>query len=422
MKRYGLNVVLVLTGLIFTGCGSDLDKPVNESVVGGELVVDLDGNSIKGSLIDSGVPGVDESTTVYGYKAYKIPYTTTDEEGNTVHVSGLMVIPTGVPEGVKQLGFSMVSDSHGTIFANKEAPTVIASAVNMPDGAPVILTSLYAFVTLQADYIGFGDSIGHYHPFILKRSLANATVDFIQAAKEFAENNHIPVNGQLFVTGYSEGGYAAMAALEKMENEGELDVTMAAPMAGPYAVDAMAQGVLSQPTLSVPSFMANVGYAYALAYDHALTEVINEPYASKLPTLFDGTKTRTEIDPELTTVTTGENGLFNPALVTSFFTDPDNWFKKAVQENDVFKWAPQTPVKLIHCEGDSVIPYAISELTAQTMQKVGAESVDLVPVEATLAGMGLGDGSLLDHAECGSAAYGIAAYLFAQERKKDVGY
>ena len=37
---------------------------------------------------------------VYGYKAYKIPYTTTDEEGNSVKVSGLMVVPTGVPEAM----------------------------------------------------------------------------------------------------------------------------------------------------------------------------------------------------------------------------------------------------------------------------------------------------------------------------------
>jgi predicted esterase len=422
MKYNVIKTVAVVSVLFFAGCGSDLDQPRNETVVGGKVVVDLDGRSIKSSLISKGVPGVDENTTVFGYKAYKIPYMTTDEEGNSVQVSGLMVVPTGVPAVMKQAGFSMVSDSHGTIFANKEAPTVIADAVNSPDGAPVVLTSLYAFVTLQADYIGFGDSLGEYHPFILKRSLANATVDFIQAAKTFAQNNEIPLNGQLFLTGYSEGGYASMAALQKIENEDELQVTLAAPMAGPYAVDVMAQGVLSQPQLTVPSFMANVGYAYALAYQHPLKDVINEPYASKLPTLFDGSKTRLEIDPELTTVTTGENGLFNPVLVNSFFTDPDNWFKLAVQENDLYQWAPQTPVKLVHCEGDSVIPYALSALTEKSMNAAGAASVELVPVEATLAGLGLGDGSPMDHAECATSAYGVTAYIFSQMRKATIGY
>ena len=139
-------LVLAVSILFVVGCG-DLDQPVNEQVSGGNIVVDLDGQSIKGSLIAAGTPGVDETTTVYGYKAYKIPYTTTDEEGNDIQVSGLMVVPTGVPEAMTQAGFSMVSDSHGTIFANAEAPTVIAGSTSAPAGSSVILTSLFAFVT-----------------------------------------------------------------------------------------------------------------------------------------------------------------------------------------------------------------------------------------------------------------------------------
>ncbi len=413
-------IVLSVSILFFVGCG-ELDQPSNEQISGGQVVVDLDGASIRGSLIAAGTPGVDESTTVYGYKAYKIPYTTTDEEGNSVSVSGLMVVPTGVPEAVNQAGLSLVSDSHGTIFANAEAPTVIAGSTNSPDGSSVILTSLFAFVTLQADYIGFGDSNDHYHPFILKKSLANSTVDFIIAAKAFAANNAINLNGQLFLTGYSEGGYAAMAALEKIEQEGELQVTMTAPMAGPYAVDAMAMGVLSQPTLSVPSFMADLGYAYALAYDEDVASVVNEPYASKLEDLFDGSKTRSEIDPELTTVTTGPDGLFNPVLVNDFFTDPDNWFKKAVQENDVHTWAPQTAVRLVHCLGDDVIPYDISVLTEGTMQAMGATNVAAVPVEVAVT-KDPATPLRYGHSECGPVAYGVAATMFAQTRQATIGY
>jgi len=414
-------LVLAVSVLFFVGCGSDLDQPVNEQVSNGEVVVDLDGESIKGSLIAAGTPGIDETTTVYGYKAYKIPYTTTDEEGNSVKVSGLMVVPTGVPDAVKQIGFSVVSDDHGTIFANAEAPTVIAEGTSAPAGSSVILTSLFAFVTLQPDYIGFGDSSDHYHPFILKKSLASATVDFIKAAKKFAADNDINLNGQLFLTGYSEGGYAAMATLEQIEQEGELQVTMAAPMAGPYAVDLMAQGVLSEPQLSVPSFMANVAYAYANAYSEDVSNVINEPYASSLETLFDGTKTRAEIDPELTRVTSGPHGLFRPDFVQSFFSDPSNWFKIAVHENDVYQWGPKTSVRLIHCIGDDVIPFDISKLTVGTMKGMRALDVEIVPVEIALTEDPLTQ-LRYGHAECASYAYGIAAHLFAAERKTERGY
>ncbi|MDQ7047766.1 MAG: prolyl oligopeptidase family serine peptidase [Sulfurovum sp.] len=416
MKRM-LRLAWVIPVWFIVGCG-DLDKPVNEVVKGGEVVVDLSGDVIKSGLIAAAVAGIDATTTVYGYKGYKIPYTTTDEEGNSVEVSGLMVVPTGLPsEVVAGLGLSMVSDSHGTIFADTEAPTAIAKHTNGADGSPIVFTSLGGFVTLQADYIGFGDSSDHHHPFMLKKSLVNTTVDFIKAAQVFALNNDINLNGQLFLTGYSEGGYTALATLERIEMEGSMDVTMAAPMAGPYDVNRTAFGIFTQATLSVPSFLANVGYSYALAYDEELASVINEPYASKLETLFDGSYTRVAIDAELTTVTTGEDGLFNPVFINQFFTNPNHWFRQAVLENNVHTWGPQTTVKLVHCEGDDVIPFGIAQIAEATMNAYGAADVSIVPVEATL---GLSDP--LGHAECAAMAYNITTKIFAQTRAATIGY
>jgi pimeloyl-ACP methyl ester carboxylesterase len=425
MKRYRMyGMVMAIALFVFAGCGSDLSRPKNEKVDGGEVVVSFTGDEVKRALLDKGVPGVTEETTVYGYKAYKIPYITTDEEGNKVRVSGLMVVPTGMPKAVQALGYSLVSDSHGTIFADYEAPTVHASITNAPEGAPIILTSLFGFVTLQADYIGYGDSAGHYHPFVMKNSLANATVDFIEAAREFALKNNIPLNGQLFVTGYSEGGYTALAALEKIETYTDIDVAVAAPMAGPYDLNRTAFYVLdpSDENLSYPSFMAFVGYAYTKAYEIPLDSVINEPYASKLPELFSGAYTREEIDAQLPHVKTGENGLFNSTFVYTFFNDPSMWFRQAVLVNSVNFWGPKTPVKLLHCEGDDVIPYPIAQWTEGTLKAYGAQDVTLIPVEKTAALYGMGDGSLMGHAQCAAYAYVVAASIFAQVRQATVGY
>ena len=406
---------------LFIGCG-DLHDPINESVKHGKIVVDLDGDSIKKSLIDAKVPGITKKSIVYGQKAYKIPYITTDEEGNEVEVSGYMVVPKGLPEAlIAAKGYSVVSDDHGTIFANNDAPTVLPELNSMPSGASIILTSLAGFVTLQPDYIGFGDSNKHYHPFILKKSLANATVDFIRAAKSFALENDIYLNKQLFLTGYSEGGYSAMATLQKIEKEGlleEIPVTMAAPMAGPYDVNLTAFGVLSQAKLGVPSFMANIGYAYAKAYNVSVDTIINEPYASKLPVLFDGTKDRTLIDPELTQTTTGEEGLFHPVFVQNFFANENHWFRQAVVENSVYAWAPQTTVRLLHCKSDDVIPYAISQKTEGIMKHLGAKDIALLAIEDTLGKTG----AKIGHAACGQLGYSLASQLFANVRKQTIGY
>lgn len=407
-------ISVILLSLLFLNACGELDKPQNENVAGGEVVVDIDGASIKQSLMDKNTSGIDENTTVYGYKAYKIPYKTTDEEGNSVDVSGLMVIPTGLPEKVEALGLSMVSDGHGTIFANSEAPTQIAKNTSTPDGSAVILTSLFAFATLQADYIGFGDSSSHYHPFILKKSLANTSIDFIKAVKVFAENNKIMLNGQLFLTGYSEGGYTAMATLEQIEKEEELSVTLSAPMAGPYALELMSMTILNTDTLSVPSFMANLGYAYSIAYDEDIASIVNEPYASSLETLFDGKHLQEVIDAELTTVT---KDLFDNTFITQTLIDSTFWFRQAMIANSVHAWTPKSPLRLVHCEGDEVIPYTISELTQSTMNVMGASDVALIPVETTLS-----IPVPLGHVACATFAYSLTGTMFADIRKQTIGY
>jgi hypothetical protein len=410
--------ILVVTALLFIGCGDSLSKPTIEAVNGGELFVNFPGTAIKSSLVEKGL--IDENRTVYGYKAYKIPYVTTDEEGNEVKASGLFVIPTGLPAIVHTtLGLSMVSDDHGTIFANREAPSVLADSTGAPEGSAILLTALGGFATLQPDYIGFGDSNDHYHPFVLKDSLANSTVDFIKQVKVFSKDNNITLNNQLFLTGYSEGGYASMATLKKIEEEQltDLKVTMAAPMAGPYALKMMADGVFSQPKLGVPSFMANVGYSYAKANAQEVNSVINEPYASKLPTLFNGDLERIKIDPHLTIQTTGEKGLFSQSFITDYFSKDGNWFKEAVLKNSLHAWTPTTSVRLVHCEGDDVIPYAISQLTEATMKAMGATDVAIVPVEKSL-----GMNTKVGHGSCGSLAYTVATGIFAKVRKQTIGY
>ena len=415
MKSIVKTVRVVAPLLLILGCG-EIEQPSNETIKGGEVVVDFSATQMKQTLISKGF--ADENTTVFGYKAYKIPYTTTDEEGNEVEVSGLFVIPTGMPESIKQIGLSMVSDDHGTIFANADAPSVIASNNGTPDGSSIILSALGGFATLQPDYIGFGDSYQkHYHPFILKKSLANCTIDFIKAVKTFATENSIKLNNQLFLTGYSEGGYASMATLQKIEADGELSVTMAIPMAGPYDLNRTAFGVLSQPKLSVPSFMANVAYSYAKAYDKKLSTILNQPYANKLPALIDGSRARDLIDPELSYDTTGESGLFNPIFIGSFFADSNFWFRKAMVENSVHAWVPQTPVRLVQCQGDDVIPFVISEITQKTMKAMGATDVELVPVEPTL-----GLDYNVTHSDCGHLAYRVTTNIFSSIRKATVGY
>jgi len=408
----------ILIPLLFVGCGSDSDSSISsEKSIKGEIVVDFSASRMKKLLIDEGA--ITEDRVVFGYRAYKIPYITTDEEGLDVNASGLFVIPTGMPSTINKIGLSMVSDSHGTIFKNAKAPTVHGEIYGTPDGSPILLTSIGGFATLQADYIGFGDSKNHYHPYMLKESSANATVDFIKQVKIFAKENNIKLNQQLFLTGYSEGGYVTMATLKKIEEEGmDLSVSMAVPMASAtYSLTRVSNIMLNQEKMVLPAMVADLAYAHSIAYSEDVCSIVNEPYASKLSTLFDGTHSMTDINSQLPTDIKGKNGLFKDEAIADYLANDSHWYRIAMAENSVDAWTPQTALRFINCEGDKVAPFSESNMTFETMKSMGAEDIEIIPLEKRL-----GLSKNLGHMECALPSYKMVAEMFANIRKETIGY
>ena len=427
MKKLLFVFFISLFFIALTGCGgSSASEDINE-IKGGKLIADYPADELKASLLKDGK--IDENQTVFGFRAYKIPYKTTDAEGNEIDASGVMVVPSnlGVDSDtetklayMKKLGLAAVVDCHGTIFANKEAPSVAIENSTEPEGVAIILTSLSGFITLQPDYIGFGDSINHKQEYLIEKSSASSVVDFVKAAQKFAIDNKIEwiEDNQIYLSGYSQGGFVAVAALEEMEKDG-FNLRVAAPMAGPYLLDPIAQGVLAADTIDAPSFMAATAYSYANIYSHDIADLIQEPYASKLPTLFDGSLTREEIDAELTTTVKGEGGLFSDDLVENY---EYSLFRGELMANSVIDFSAQTPIKMIHCLGDDVIPYDISVAAKDVFTDLlSADSVDLIPVEPTIT-QDLDTELRLGHVDCAVYAYSIAAQIFAEDRKETIGY
>jgi alpha/beta superfamily hydrolase len=429
MRRVVASFLTAFIAVIIVGCGgsSDPGDITIKKIKNGKLIADFPANILKSKLLQDKI--IDSNQTVFGFKAYKIPYKTKDANGNDVNASGVMVVPSALGcdknttkklATMKQLGLAAVVDCHGTIFANKEAPSVEMEATSEPAGAAVILSSISGFITLQPDYIGFGDSKGHLQEYLIEKSSSSEVVDFIKAAKRFAKENNIKwiANNQMYLTGYSQGGFVALAALEDMEKE-KFNLRVAAPMAGPYLLDPIAQGVLSSETIDVPSFMAATANSYANVYNKNIKSLIQEPYASKLPTLFDGSKTRVEIDKELTTKVKGDDGLFSDTLISTYDL---SWFRLELFKNSVVDFSPKTPVKLLHCLGDDVIPYKISEASRDIFNGLlNASYVDLTPVEVAIT-KNPETKLRLTHAKCGIYAYGVAAHIFAQDRKNSIGY
>ncbi len=422
---------LLLGALLLGGCGID---NTDKNVVGNNLIITADTFTPTLTLPKAAL-GAD---ALAGIKSYKITYMTKDSRGNDVKASGLITLPDlskeffaayknnlipGLDNPKKRdFTFSMVSDQHGTIFTDAEAPSN-TTMTNISSNNPLAIgfAANALFMIIQPDYLGYGES-NTTHPFIIEDALANTTVDMIKAAIEFANKAGIPINGQLFLSGYSEGGYATMAAAKEIqENHPDLHLMAVAPMAGPYDVEQMAISSLQAPMMSFPPFLAYIAEAYANRYDDVtITDVVNQPYASMLPTLFDGTHSGMEIYASLPNALDGNlsklapDQLFVPAYSDQIISDPDNPLRKRFAENSVIDWTPKMPMHLYHCSNDMIIPYTMSTLAMNHFEASGAKNVELVTIDTVESNL---SNPLQVHANCAPVAYQRAITWFDQVRK-----
>ncbi len=431
MNQFKKTSVLLLAStlsFVIIGCGYDNDS---KNIIGENLVVTPQTFKPILSLTQEQL-----QTGLLGIKSYKIEYMTTDESGKRVKASGLITIPNISKEfltaykqnklpGLKNpnhndFTLSIVSDQHGTIFENSQSPTKAISPTN-PNKLAVAYSAKALFMTIQPDYIGYGDS-NESHPYVLKKSLANATIDMIKASIAFANKAKLPINGQVFLSGYSEGGYATMAAAKEIQqNHPEIHLMAVAPMAGPYDLETMAVETLKSPIMAFPPFLAFIVNSYANAYsDIKIDDIINKPYASKLNTLFDGKHSAMQIYASLPNALDGNiskqatDRLFNPSYSDDLIANSDNKLRVHFRENSVIDWAPKMPMKLVQCTNDKIIPFAMNTLAVNSFKEHGSNLADVVSIQ------NIPDDPLDPtkvHSDCAVEAYKVVIPWFDAIRK-----
>ena len=166
----------------------------------------------------------------YDVTSYRVTYTTTDKHGNELSASGLVSVPlkaAGQPSPV-------LSYQHATTFHDKEAPSNKVEAVE----PPIVLASL-GYIVVSPDYVGFGASKGVEHPYLTAKPTARAGLDMPTAAPTWRPQQRVADNRQLFLAGYSEGGYATMAVHRAIHQENgtlKKQLQAAVPGAGPYDI------------------------------------------------------------------------------------------------------------------------------------------------------------------------------------------
>lgn len=275
----------------------------------------------------------------YGVKSYKIEYYTTNQYGNTVLASGLVSIPQKSGNEVSP----MMSFQHGTIFENAESPSNSAASYYG------VLASL-GYIVVAADYVGYGSSHGQSHPYLQYEPSANAVIDCLKASREFIMKNQFLTNEQLFLTGYSEGGYVTMAAHKKLES---LQSKVFIPMynisgAGPYNLSLTLDLLIDR--LDLDSFTK-----YLLS-SKTLTKMYAETLAETISDELNG------------------NGdvIFDDQFLVDYFQDNQS----AIVANNVNKWHSLIPILLTHGRNDETVPFENTPDAITQMQSMGTQSIN----------------------------------------------
>lgn len=321
-----------------------------------------------GALLYPGLAGmIDEIES--GVNVYSITYNTTFQGADKI-ASGLVIIPSVAGD------YPVLSFQNGTNTLHSNAPTAD------PDYQPYQLLQLTAstgYVVIISDYLGFGASDDMAHPYLLKESTVQTLVDMLYAVNEFDEDvaKDITVNGDYYLMGYSQGGWATLALLEAIEQDYSSDFTIraAACGAGPYDMSYFNEYVLGLTEYPMPVFLCYIANAYSEygVYSSSLSDLFNDPYAGRIPGLYDGLHTSEQINDQLTV---SISGLFRAEFISGYATDPAYLdVRDALAANSIEGWDSDVPILFMHGTADTYVIPALSERMHDAMTAAGSSPV-----------------------------------------------
>lgn len=347
-----------------------------------------------------------ESEFDNGVALHKVRYITSNVEGGIDTASGLLGIPL-----VDFTKSPLLSYQHGTSNSREDVPSRQSFESNI-----VLAFAASGYVTVAPDYIGLGDSKGQ-HPYAHAASEAWATLDLLRAVKELQDPLEFSLNDQLFLTGYSQGGHATMAAHRsaQLEYPDEFTVTASAPMSGPYDISgSMVDFTLQCNRYAFLSYLGNVALSYQLVYkdflpNGDLSEYFKPDYAAEVEKFASEEIDLFTLNERLAALTTRDVNdtvpkyMLQPAVYQSILDDPNYPANIALADNDVYDWAPEAPTRLYYCEGDDQVTHLNSLVAEAKMNENGAPDVVSINIQSDL-----------DHGECARPAIEATIDFFNQ--------
>jgi hypothetical protein len=303
MKRFRSALGAMAAAMLVAACGGSNTESAmeNPSTSHGTLVenpplriASLDATTFGTQLASTGPSGQQllqlTGAPTCGIDFYYIKFYTLGGAGEVTMSSGALMVPTGAAPACSGPR-PIVLYAHGT-QTNKALN--LADITNTSNTEGALIAAMFAaqgYIVVAPNYAGYDISTLGYHPFLNAVQQSGEMIDALSAArtalpKTFAAST--TDSGKLFLTGYSEGGHVAMATQRALQAAGAT-VTAAAPMSGPYALEALVDAVFyGQVNVGSTVFSPLLTTSYQKAYGNiytATTDIYTTTYATGIDTL-----------------------------------------------------------------------------------------------------------------------------------------
>ncbi|WP_025599436.1 alpha/beta hydrolase family protein [Burkholderia sp. WSM2230] len=391
-----------------------------------------------------------------GVQIVRYHYRTIGGAGEAATASGALMIPQG--EGPTCSGpRPMMLYAHGTTAYSKYDLADVTRTDPDNGGASegLSVAAMYAahgYIVAASNYAGYAGSNLSYHPYLNADQQSADMIDSLRAARVVLNGDGsraaISENGKLFITGYSQGGFVALATHRALQAAG-VSVTASAPGSGPYALAATADAIIAgQVNLGSTLFttLAVTGYQRAYknlyrkpaeffeaAYAPGIEQLL--PSVQSLDSIFSQGKlprshlfSRTPPGPQFASITPPASPSLTPAALTPLFAagfgeanlvrnsyrgalledaaaNPDGAFpnatpgmapaanpmhplRQAFKRNDLRNWVPKAPVLLCGGGADPMVFFfnARAEQAYWLNAKVPAGLTSVLDVDSPVSG------------------------------------
>lgn len=371
MKELKFSVLLSIAALCLTACAKfptwqgDLQGRQRGELLNSRLNVSLS----KAEVVDI-CKDIPDSLQKYGCECWHLDYCTLWKE-DTVSAQALLIIPQGVTNNHMALychgtNVPISVNNMGRMFSEYAGPGKGRDYEEIYHCSMPLAAAGYC--TVVPEYTGFGDTAGREHPFIYAPELCKSIIDALIASKGFLLGKGINIDDDLYISGWSQGGSAALATEKYLERDypGLFKVRCTSTLSGPHSITAFIKHIFAEPDKFHVTEALYTWAGYVINYfDKGLGRPADQMF--KLP-IYDQSQA-------LLVAGGTSREVFKDSFINCVMDDTDKAFLAALDSTSYASgWKPKAKVHIHHGTEDPIVPFINAEVAYYGLKyKEGAD-------------------------------------------------